>query len=108
VLVSAVVSGVGSGLFVARDGTITPLATIGDATDTDTGDSRFRFGASAVVATAEAAVFLGERDAVFGTDAAGNTSALAYTGKPSRLGGIMATPGSPVLATAGGRCVPPQ
>jgi hypothetical protein len=101
VLVSAVVSGVGEGLFVARDGAIAPLATIGDATDADTGDSRFRFGASAVTAAAETAVFVGERDAVFGTDAAGNAAALAYTGKPSRLGGIMAGLGPPVVDTAG-------
>src|SRR6185369_13110197 len=97
VLVSAVVGGVGGGLFVARGGTISPLATIGDATDADAGDSRFRFGASAVVASADDAVFLGERDAVFGNDASGNTAALAYTGRPSRLGGIMAALGPPVV-----------
>jgi hypothetical protein len=101
IVVSAVIGGVGAGLFVARDGGLSPLAQLGDATDVDTGDSRFRFSAAAVTTAAEEAVFLGERDAIFGTDPAGGVAALAYTGRPSRLGGIMASLGPPVVDTAG-------
>ena len=101
VLVSAVIAGVGAGLFVARDGALAPLARLGDATDVDLGDSRFRFGAAAVTTSAEGAAFLGERDGIFGTDGAGAVTALAYTGQPSRLGGIMASLGPPVVDASG-------
>jgi hypothetical protein len=101
VVVSMVIAGVGPGLFIARDGDLVPLAVLGDATDADAGDSRFRFGSAAVTTSAEGAAFLGERDAIFGTDSAGGVTALAYTGRPSRLGGIMASLGPPVVDTSG-------
>jgi hypothetical protein len=100
VVVSATVTGVGPGLFVGRGGGLAALARLGDPTDADTGDSRFRFGPASVGATADAAVFLGQRDAIFRADASG-IAALAYTGRPSPLGGVMAFVGSPVVDGAG-------
>jgi hypothetical protein len=102
VLVSATVTGVGPGLFVGRAGGLAPLARLGDATDADTGDSRFRFGPAAVTATSEGAAFLGQRDAIFRADAGGAVAALAYTGGPTPLGGVMAFVGSPAVDAAGG------
>jgi hypothetical protein len=97
VLVSAVMAGRGPGLFVARDGALVPLARLGDATTVDTGDSRFRFGPASVGATAEASAFLGQRDAIFQAATDGTVTALAYTGRPSPLGGIIASLGPPVV-----------
>jgi len=95
-VLSAVVAGVGPGLYVYRAGVFSPLARLGDATTADTGDARFRFVAASVTNTAESAVYLGERDAIFQTTPDGSVLALAYTGRPGPLGGIMAQLGSPV------------
>jgi hypothetical protein len=100
-LVSAVVAGEGPGLFVARPGAFVPLARLGDATDVDTGDSRFLFGPGSLTTAAEHAVFLGSRDAIFRTAGDGSTAALAYAGRPSPLGGVIATLGPPVVDGAG-------
>jgi hypothetical protein len=97
VIVSAVVSRVGPGLFVVRDGTVAPLAVLGDATEVDTGDSRFRFGPARVTDVAEGAVFLGQRDAIFRRDPGGTVEALAYTGRPTPIGGTIAALGSPAV-----------
>jgi hypothetical protein len=90
-------AGKGPGLFVASGGTLAPLARLGDATTADTGDSRFHFGPASVTSTAEGALFLGQRDAIFRAAADGSVAALAYTGRPSPLGGVIATLGPPVV-----------
>jgi hypothetical protein len=102
VVVSLVVAGRGPGLFVARDGVLAPLARLGDATDVDTGDARFRFGPATATTAAEGAVFLGERSAIFRAATDGAVAALAYTGRPGPLGGVIATLGPPVVDGRGG------
>jgi hypothetical protein len=97
VLVSAVMAGRGPGLFASYGGTLSPLARLGDATTADTGDSRFRFGPASVTTTAAGALFLGQRDAIFRAATDGSVAALAYTGRPGPLGGIIATLGPPVV-----------
>jgi hypothetical protein len=67
VLVSTVIAA-SAGFFVARDGGLAPLAQLGDATDVDAGDSRFRFGSAAVTTAAEEPSSSAS-DAIFGTDA---------------------------------------
>jgi hypothetical protein len=94
-VVSAGVLGEGPVLYVASAGQLTPLASLGDATDADTGNSRYHFAAASVRATAAGAVILGQRDALFRTEEDGSVSALAYAGAPSPLGGIFAMLGSP-------------
>src|SRR5262249_34183102 len=95
VVVSAVMADKGPGLFVARDGALTPLARLGDAATGDTGDSRFR--AASVTTTAESALFLGERDAIFRAATDGTVTTLAYTGRRSPVGGIITSLDSPVV-----------
>jgi hypothetical protein len=98
VVVSAVFGGTSSGLYVWRSGApLVPLARLGDATSADTGDSRFLFSAAATTTTAESAVFLGERQAIFDTNADDSVSTLAYTGQPGPVGGVIALLGSPVV-----------
>ena len=97
VLVSAFLAGAGSGLFVARNGGLTSLARFGDVTDVDAGDARFRFGPGAVRATAEGAVFLGDRDGIFRSETDGTVAPLVYAGRPGPLGGVITLFGSPVV-----------
>lgn len=98
VVVSATFGGTSSGLFVWRPGVaLVPLARFGDGTSADTGDSRFVFSGAAVTSNAEGAVFLGERQAIFGTTGSGAVSTLAFTGQSSPVGGAVALLGSPVV-----------
>ncbi|HXJ37213.1 MAG TPA: hypothetical protein VMS22_24555 [Candidatus Eisenbacteria bacterium] len=96
-VVSAVIAGEGPGLFATRPGSsLDPIARLGDATDVDTGDARFRFSAVSVTTAAESAVVFGQRDAIF---RAGPTDveAIVYTGRPTPLGGKFAILGPPVV-----------
>jgi hypothetical protein len=96
VVVSATVSGVGPGLFVWRDGNLAALAQLGDPTDADTGDARFRFSAPSVTDAAENGAFLGQRDAIFRTAGSGD-DAIAYVGGATPLGGAIASLGEPCV-----------
>jgi hypothetical protein len=97
VVIQATVVGVGPALLVWRGGVLSSLAEVGDATDADTGDPRFRFTAASVTDTAEGAVFLGERDGIFRRRSDGGLETIAFVGQPTPLGGTFASLGSPVV-----------
>lgn len=98
VVMSATVSHVGPTLFVWRSGEkLATLAQLGNPTDADVGTARFRFSAPSVTDTAENAAFLGQRDAIFRSDAGGETEAIAFVGGDTPLGGAMATLGPPCV-----------
>jgi hypothetical protein len=55
-----------------------------------------------VTTAAEAAVFLGQRSAIFKTETNGSVTTVAFVGRPTRLGGVIASLGTPVVDDAGG------
>jgi hypothetical protein len=87
VLVPASLAGGGSGLFVVRNGMVTPLARLGDPTTVGSG---YRFSGASVRGRAEDAAFLGQREGVFVADASSGIDALAVLGDPTPLGGTYA------------------
>lgn len=87
------------GMFVVRDGAVTPVAGLEDATDVGTG---FRFSAPSVRATAEGGVFLGQREGVFVVRSPGVIEGVAVAGAAAPGGGIYAG-FDPPSAGAGGR-----
>lgn len=101
VVVPATVAGGGPALFVARGGTLTQLAAFGTATAADTVDTRFRFSDPAARATAESAVFLGQRDGVFRRSGRGIVEALAYSGQRSPVGGFFVRFDLPIVDGTG-------
>src|SRR5262249_44705215 len=86
------VTGKGSLLVVAREGALSPLAQVGEATDIDNGDERFRFGQPSVRDVAEDAVFIGSREGIFVASRDGSLEMLAFVGgrAPESLGGTFA------------------
>ena len=101
VVVPASQTGIGPSLFVYRAGAITSLATIGEATDIDTGLERFRFSTPNVRDAAERAVFAGSRDGLFIADSAGGLETVAFIGGPTPLGGTYAGFDPPAADAAG-------
>lgn len=100
-VVPASITGSGPGLFVYRSGAVTTLAQVGDRTDVDTGQERFRFASPSGRQAAEAAVFLGSREGIFVRDAAGTLATLAFVGGPTPLGGTFAALDPPAVDGAG-------
>lgn len=101
VLISASITGSGPGLFVYRSGVVSSLASLGDATDIDTGQERFRFASPSVRVTAETAVFLGSREGIFVAPAGGPVERLAFIGGPTPLGGTYAAFDPPSIDAGG-------
>ena len=64
-VIPASVTGSGPLLVVYRAGTLSTLAQVGQVTDIDTGDERFRFAQPSVRGAAEEAVFTGTREGIF-------------------------------------------
>src|SRR5262245_7580321 len=91
-VIPASVTGSGPLLIVARQGTFSALAKVGQATDIDTGDERFRFSQPSVRGSAEGAVFTGTREGIFVAGRDGSREMLAFVGgaAPSTLGGTFA------------------
>lgn len=101
VVVPASISGSGPGLFVYRAGAIITLAQVGERTDVDTGQERFRFASPSARQAAETAVFLGSREGIFVRAVDGTTSTLAFVGGPTPLGGTFAALDPPAADGAG-------
>lgn len=104
ICIPASITGRGPGLFVYRGGSFVaePLAQIGDRTDLDTGQERFRFTTPSAGATAEEAVFLGSREGIFRVGADRRIQTLAFVGQPTPLRGTYAVLDPPA---AGGAAV---
>ncbi|MCW5892579.1 MAG: hypothetical protein KIT14_18855 [bacterium] len=100
-VVPASISGSGPGLFVYRSGAVTTLAQVGDRTDVDTGQERFRFGSPSARQAAEGAVFLGSREGIFVRESSGTLRTLAFVGGPTPLGGTFAALDPPAVDGAG-------
>ncbi|MFN8543305.1 MAG: hypothetical protein U0807_03755 [Candidatus Binatia bacterium] len=102
VVLPAALRGNAAGLFVIRDGVVTPLARLGDPTDAGTD---VRFVGAVVRETAEAAALVGQREAIFRVTDVGALTAIAALGRPTPLGGTFARFDPPVAGGAGGRVV---
>lgn len=100
-VVPASISGSGPGLFVYRAGAVTALAQVGDRTDVDSGQERFRFANPSARQTAEGAVFLGSREGIFVRGLDGQLTTLAFVGGPTPLGGTFAALDPPAADGAG-------
>jgi hypothetical protein len=100
-VVPASISGSGPGLFVYRAGAVTPLAQVGDRTDVDSGQERFRFTNPSARQAAEGAVFLGSREGIFVREVDGQLTTLAFVGGPTPLGGTFAALDPPAADGAG-------
>ena len=87
------------GMFVVRNGAVTPLVGLEDATDLGAG---FRFSAPSVRATAEGGVFLGQQEGVFVARSPGVVESIALPGAAAPGGGTYAG-FDPPSAGAGGR-----
>jgi hypothetical protein len=101
VVVSASITGSGPGLFIYRAGVVSALAKLGDATDVDAGQERFRFATASVRTSADDAVFLGSREGIFLTDGASPIERLAFIGGPTPLGGTYASFDPPAIDAGG-------
>ena len=91
-VIPASVTGSGPLLVVYRAGTLSTLAQVGQVTDIDTGDERFRFAQPSVRGAAEEAVFTGTREGIFVAGRDGSLEMLAFVGgkAPTSLGGTFA------------------
>jgi hypothetical protein len=91
-VIPASVTGNGPLLVLYRAGTLSTLAQVGQATDVDTGDERFRFAQPSVRGAAEDAVFTGTREGIFVAGRDGSLQMLAFVGgkAPGSLGGTFA------------------
>src|SRR5262249_2241144 len=91
-VIPASVTGSGPLLVVYRAGTLSTLAQVGQVTDIDTGDERFRFAQPSVRGAAEDAVFTGTREGIFVAGRDGSLEMLAFVGgkAPASLGGTFA------------------
>ncbi len=91
-VIPASVTGSGPLLIVQRRGAFSTLAKVGQASDIDTGDERFRFSQPSVRESADAAVFAGTREGIFVASRDGSLDMLAFVGgaAPTGLGGTFA------------------
>lgn len=101
VLISASITGSGPGLFVYRAGVVSSLAALGDPTDVDTGQERFRFATPSVRGSADGAVFLGSREGIFLAGPGTPVERLAFIGGPTPLGGTYAAFDPPSVDAGG-------
>ena len=97
----ASITGKGPGIFVARGGTVQTLAQLGDKSEVDNGQERFRFSTTAVREQAETAVFLGSREGIFQALGNGTFATLAYVGGPTPIGGVFADLNAPAAGRGG-------
>ena len=91
-VIPASVTGNGPLLVIYRGGALSTLAQVGQPTDIDTGDERFRFAQPSVRGAAEDAVFTGTREGIFVVGRDGSLAMLAFVGgkAPASLGGTFA------------------
>ena len=91
-VIPASVTGNGPLLVIYRGGALSTLAQVGQPTDIDTGDERFRFAQPSVREAAEDAVFTGTREGIFVVGRDGSLAMLAFVGgkAPASLGGTFA------------------
>src|SRR5262249_41001457 len=91
-VIPASVTGNGPLLVVYRSGALSTLAQVGQPTDIDTGDERFRFAQPSVRGAAEDAIFNGTREGIFVAGRDGSLDMLAFVGgkAPASLGGTFA------------------
>ena len=87
----------GASLYVHEGGQVSALAEFGESTDLDAPDRKFRFLNAVVRGRGAEAVFFGQHDTLWRSDADDGLRRVARQGDPSPIGGIIALLGPAVF-----------